>query len=138
LLKYIFILSTLILMLLIGCANTGEKVEASLGEEFSLQIGQIAQIDKEELEIRFEKVLADSRCPKGVTCIWAGQVRCQLRIKDKEAWTDLEIVEPGLTNPPSLIINRAYKIFYHIQPYPEAGKEITPDEYQLILKVETN
>lgn len=136
--KYIFILSTLILMLLIGCVKTEEKIEASLGKEFSLQIGQITQIDKGKLEIRFEKVLADSRCPKGVNCIWAGQVRCQLKIKDKETWTDLEIVEPGLTNPPSLIINREYKLFYHVQPYPEAGKEITSEEYRLILKVETN
>ncbi len=137
-LKYILILSILILMLLTGCANTEEKVKASLGAEFSLQIGQSAQIAKEELEIRFEKVLADSRCPKGVTCIWAGEVRCLLKIQDKKTWNDLVIVEPGPTNPPSLIINRDYKLFYHIQPYPEAGKEITPDEYRLILKVEKN
>lgn len=136
--KYIFILSTLILMLFTGCTNTEENVKASLGEEFSLQIGQSAQINKERLEIRFDKVLADSRCPKGVTCIWAGEVRCLLKVKDKETWTDLEIVEPGLTNPPSVIINRQYKIFYHIEPYPEAGKEITSDGYRLALKVETN
>ena len=136
--KYISIFCTLILMLSIGCASTEEEVIASLGQEFSLQIGQIAQIDKEEFEIRFEKVLEDSRCPKGVTCVWAGRVRCELKIKDKETSTDLEIAEPGLTDSPSLIINKEYKIFYHIQPYPEAGKEIAPDEYRLILKVGKN
>ena len=135
-LKYIYVLCTLIL--LTGCANIEKKLKVSLGQEFTLQVGQIAQVDKEGFEIKFEKVLEDSRCPKGVTCIWAGQVRCELSIKDNESTTSLELTEPGLTDSLSLTTNNKFKIYYHVQPYPEAGQEIAPDKYRIILKVEQN
>ncbi len=57
---------------LAGC--TTPAVTASLGEPFTLGPGQSASIPGEDLTVRFAEVVSDSRCPAGVTCIWAGEV----------------------------------------------------------------
>jgi len=55
-----------------GCADTSNRVEVSLGQEFSLSVKQRAFIKGENLEIKFEEVIEDSRCPWEVTCVWEG------------------------------------------------------------------
>jgi Zn finger protein HypA/HybF involved in hydrogenase expression len=79
-LKYILVSCTFMLILSIGCVNTEAKTKAFLNQEFSLQIGQVAQFEKENLEIRFEKMLEDSRCPKNATCVWAGKADCKVAV----------------------------------------------------------
>jgi hypothetical protein len=62
-----------------GCARSA-TVQASLDKQIILYIGQTARISlntSDSLEIRFVSVIADSRCPGDVTCIQAGDVRCQ-------------------------------------------------------------
>ncbi len=34
----------------------------------------------ENLRLRFDDVLEDSRCPKGVECFWTGQARIAIRV----------------------------------------------------------
>ena len=47
----------------------------SLGQEFSLRIGRKVTLRDTELKIRFVSVIEDSRCPKGVNCVWQGNAR---------------------------------------------------------------
>jgi hypothetical protein len=42
------------------------------GQPFSLRVGESARSHDGALLIGFEGVLADSRCPKGERCVWAG------------------------------------------------------------------
>ena len=133
--KYILILCTLVLLLSTGCANSEDKVTASLGQEFSLQIGQIARIEHEELEIRFEKVLEDSRCPRDVTCIWAGRVTCMIVLAQPGLSNHITLTEAGLTDKYSKTTYEGYQLEFHVTPYPEAGREIPVDAYKLQLIV---
>lgn len=109
--------------------------EVSIGEDFSLHIGQSASIRGEELRIKFLEVVEDSRCPTGVTCIWEGRVSCLVEITYRESLHSVVLTEPGLTNFPSEQPFQEYKLAYHIEPYPEAGTEIAEDEYHLHLKI---
>ena len=87
------------LFLLAGCSATpAAEVKASLGQEFTLPIGQTAVINGENLNIKFAAVTADSRCPKGVTCIWAGEAKCQTYFSfdnNKTAPASLELTDNG-------------------------------------------
>ena len=135
--RYVFyLLFALLLGLSIGCTSVGEKVKTSFGQEFSLRIGQSAQIGENELEIKFEKVTEDSRCPKGATCIWAGQVSCEVLITGKEYSSYLTLTELGLTDFPNQTIYKNYRLVYRVQPYPEVSKKISVEEYRLILIIE--
>ncbi len=50
---------------------TGKPV---LGTPFELKINQAALIESENVEIKFLRVLEDSRCPTNVNCAWSGQI----------------------------------------------------------------
>jgi len=115
-----------------GDAGHGD-VQARLNEEFSLSMGQRALIAGEDLGIRFEEVTEDSRCPRGVTCIWAGRVTCVVEITQASASYRMAVIEPGLSDEYSRESYGGYELAFHVTPYPEAGKKIAKDTYRLHL-----
>ena len=70
-----------------------EVVNARLGEEFSLRVQQTAILtdSPNQFGIMFYNVAQDSRCPQGVVCVWAGEVRVQITFQER-----------GLLHPPIL------------------------------------
>jgi hypothetical protein len=129
-----FVISLVLLVLMLsGCSNT---LKASLGSEFILSVGQTARIASESMEIKFIGVTEDSRCPKNVTCIWAGKVSC-----------DIEITKDGSTNPITWTDTAGsgssdgstyqnYKIVFSVSPYPDKAEEtIAKGDYRLSLTV---
>jgi hypothetical protein len=44
----------------------------TVGDRFTLAPGQTAQVEGAGLQVTFESVTADSRCPVDVTCVWEG------------------------------------------------------------------
>ena len=132
--SFYFLASVAIALLLGGCAGTGE-VKGRLGEEFSLRIDQSVVITGEDLEIRFVEVSEDSRCPKGVTCVWEGRVSTVVEISADGSSQQLKLIQPGLTEKPSRETHKEYQLTFKVEPYPEEGKEIAADEYQLVLIV---
>jgi hypothetical protein len=128
-----FIIAVLLATLLVtGCGSTGKT--ATLGKEFSLSVGESVLIRGENLEITFLKVVEDSRCPTGVQCIWEGRARSLVSFVSNNK-TEVELTEPGLTDSPYQYTFRDYWIIFHLLPYPEAGKEITADQYRLLMSV---
>ena len=121
-------------LILSSCTANG-VVEGHLNEEFSLHIGQTAYIADENLKIEFVEVIGDSRCPRGVTCVWAGEVSCMMEITYMESLHRLLLTQPGLTNEPSTETFKKFQITFHVEPYPEAGKDIPEIEYRLLLMV---
>jgi len=134
--KYsISLLASIAIALLLGsCAGTGE-VKAQLGEEFSLRIGQSAIIAGENLQIKFEEVSEDSRCPKNVTCVWAGRVSCVVGITVNDSSYRMALIQPGMTDQYATETYEDYQFTFNVEPYPEADKVIAADEYRLLLIV---
>ena len=129
-----FIITLLVAISLASGACHSANV-AVLGEESVLKIGDCICVEGEELQIKFLEVTGDSRCPKGVTCIWAGEVSCTVEIEYRESINRLTLTEPGLTDWPPERSFREYRLVYHVEPYPVAGVEIAEDDYRLHLTV---
>jgi len=132
--KNLFIITLLLSISLASgaCQRAGVAV---LGEESVLKIGDCICIEGEELQIEFLEVTGDSRCPKGVTCIWAGEVSCTVEIEYQKSINRLTLTEPGQTDWPPERSFRGYELTYHVEPYPVAGVEIAEDDYRLHLTV---
>src|SRR5262245_20681798 len=62
-------------------ARPMESKQAKLGDSFSLKVGESTRIDEVEVTLTFQKVSSDSRCPKDVTCIQAGEAVVVLSIE---------------------------------------------------------
>lgn len=74
-----FLFLTLILFLL-GC----KKETYNLNEAFTLKFNKSALInlDGDEYEIKFTKLVEDSRCPPGSTCFWEGEVAVRINLNN--------------------------------------------------------
>jgi len=138
LLKYVrmkFLIITLMLSTILFVVSACNSDTVSLGQEFSLRIGESASIRGEELQVKFSEVTEDSRCPTGVVCIWEGRVSCLVEITYRESLHQVELTEPGLTSWPPENTFKEYKIAYHVEPYPQAGTEIVAEDYRLFLRI---
>jgi hypothetical protein len=121
-------------MLSLTAAACGENT-VILGQEFTLQVGETANIKGEKLQVKFLEVLEDSRCPKGVTCVWEGRVSCMIEITYLESLHRITLTQPGLTDWPTKESFKQFQISFDVEPYPEAGKEIPADDYLLVLRI---
>jgi hypothetical protein len=134
--KHILLLSSLLILITaVGCQNSEGIIRASINNEFSLAIGQIAELKGEQITLQFEGIQEDSRCPKGATCIWQGRVSSILQISDNGLSSKIVLTEPGLSDQYGKSTYKQYEFTSHVQPYPELGKKILSEDYRLFLTV---
>lgn len=126
--------SAAIFLLLAGCIGTDE-LTADLGQEFTLSIGQSARIEGESLQVSFEEVLEDSRCPTGATCIWEGRVSIAVEITDNESPYRMVLIQSGMSDQYASETYKEYQFTFKVNPYPELGTEIATGDYRLLLTV---
>ncbi|MFC2063160.1 hypothetical protein ACFLS8_04390 [Chloroflexota bacterium] len=132
--KSALLLVVLVALLSFGSACQTYDIEADLGQEFSLAIGQKAQIADENLKISFKEVGEDSRCARDVTCLWEGRVVCLLEITKDGVLNEITLTQPGLTDQAAQETHRGYSFTFKVEPYPEkADKQIRSSEYRLLL-----
>jgi len=134
--KHILLLSSLLILItLVGCQSEEGRIKASIDNEFSLAIGQTAELKGEQITIQFEEIQEDSRCPKGATCIWQGRVSSILQISDNGLSSKIVLIEPGLSDRYGKNTYKQYEFSSHAQPYPELCKKISSEDYRLFLTV---
>jgi hypothetical protein len=114
-------------------AQTMYLTPAALNEEFRLLIGETAAITGEGLLIKFEAVTADSRCPQGVTCIWAGEAKCQTIVTLNKTTTPLILTVSGSSI--SQTVFEGYTLNFNLEPYPQAQQTIAKNSYVLVMKI---
>jgi hypothetical protein len=124
-----------IVLILPACSNSNGIIKTSLNKEFTLAIGQTATISVEKLDIKFLDVTEDSRCPKDVTCIWAGQVNCSLEITHAVVTEQVKLTQLGLNDANAGQTVSGYSYAFTVEPYPESGKQIVKEDYRLRMTV---
>ena len=88
--RYLFPL----VLVLSACASVHESSapagpHAKPGEEFRLALGESAPVESTPFAVTFLKVLEDSRCATGHSCVWEGNARIEVGV--------LESLEMGET-----------------------------------------
>ncbi len=118
------------------CSFIACGVKSSLGQEFSLAIGQSATITGENLKITFKEVLEDSRCARDVTCIQAGRIVSLVGITEDGTSQEVILIQPGMTDQHAEETYSDYRFTFGVEPYPEeADKQIKSSEYRLLLTI---
>jgi hypothetical protein len=116
-----------------------QPLEINLNQVFTLKGGQEATINGEDLRLRFDKVLEDSRCPKMVECFWTGQARIALLVEPTgRGETTLEFntnPAPGLNNQTARLDEFTITM-KSLEPYPQTPDEsIALEDYEATLTV---
>ncbi len=96
--------------------------------EVTLGVGQTATFP--DLTMTLVRVFDDSRCPKGVTCIWAGTIKAEVMVVSGLG-TSTSVIEMGKT-----LTTEAEEIaFVSAEPYPQEGGSIDGEAYRLVFDV---
>ena len=128
------LLLVILLLPVVAAACSSGKVTAALGEQFTLPAGKSAVITGESLTVKFVEVTGDSRCATGVECIQAGDVKCLMLISYSNSQTSLTFTQEGGSAEAVKDFN-IYQMTFKVEPYPEAGKQIAPGDYRMVMTV---
>ncbi len=115
-----------------GAARTQETKAVDPGAEVTLAPGMLVAVNGAGMTLRFVAVTEDSRCPRDVTCIWAGEVKAQIEIQEstKAAW-QVEILEGGSAAAGAFRVT-----LVRIEPQPTSSARIAPQDYRATLKTD--
>ena len=68
---------------------------------FEIALGEASVLEPEGLQIEFESVKNDSRCPQDAVCVWEGMAEIQLRLTAAHGEsTPFHLTIPGLVSTP--------------------------------------
>lgn len=109
-------------------------VRTALGDTIHLGYGQGAEVGSGGLRIRFEEVRSDSRCPRGVTCVWAGDATVRLGLTSGEGvWT---LAELHTHEEPDRVLHGRHVVqLVDLQPHPVPGSSTPAEDYVALLVV---
>ena len=109
---------------------------ARLDREFKLEAGRQVTVKGSRLRIRFMAVENDSRCPKDVTCVWAGNAAAQFQLgtgRSSKTVTLNTSKSPSFANE---IEYHGYKVkLVELSPYPRSDQKIARRDYTATLLV---
>ena len=105
--------------------------------EFKLRVGQRIVLKGGSLRIKFASVESDSRCPKNVTCVWAGNAEVLLEVGTRGG--RVKSLKLGTSGGPQLSDEAkygGYKVkLVGLSPYPVDGQKIAAGDYTVTLLV---
>jgi hypothetical protein len=123
-----------VLVLSISCASQKED---------SMEIKQVETHKlSEEYSFKIKEIISDSRCPEGVSCIWAGEVELVLSIYKEEVFYKDEMVTLNFKNlPENKLLLEKYTLNKKIKsievlPIKKQGVEISLEDYSLKIDLE--
>lgn len=86
--------------------------------------------------IQFKKVVSDSRCPKGTTCIWAGEVKVLVEFFENGQSLGEEVINGANFNLAQIFGKKSWNLNgFQVSPYPSIHYKIEPEEYSLSLNI---
>ena len=105
-----------------------------LGESFVLRAGDSARVEAEKLEITFDTVASDSRCPKGAQCIVEGDAVVRITAGKGKARTTHDLHTSERAGQDATVDGFAI-VLVRLDPYPVEGRKIEPGDYEATLQV---
>jgi hypothetical protein len=109
---------------LTGCAH---GLAPSDDTERTLRLGQAG--DMGLVTVKPLQVIEDSRCAKGVQCVWAGRLRLRAEIEPPVAGH-----ERTLTLGEEQEILGGTLLLAEATPWPSAGQPTDPQQYRFVLR----
>ena len=126
--------SILLLLLIFSLATFAQNKNLNY-----LKIIQKVCLPKKGFQLVLKQIVSDSRCPEGVNCIWAGEVKLLISVyQDKQFVTDeaVTISENSFQENKDWFVRYLPSTKKNVQtitvfPYPKEGIKINPTDYYL-------
>ena len=127
--KAIFL--SFVLLFVLGVVT---PIAAQKTTSLNLGISNEKKVTNDKLKIKFVAVTEDSRCPAGVSCIWAGNAKVQIKITNRKGKSQTFELNTNLA--PQTVKFEGYEIkIAELTPTPQKDKPTAPKSYALNLIV---
>lgn len=137
--QVLFIIALLIANLNFAQDSTVTKKEMPTKNVAILNFGESLQF--EDISIKFVEVVQDSRCPKNVTCIWAGKVVVLVVIYNDNKKLEQKKLTLSPTSQLQDIVGNLYAsetlklTVFNVFPYPDTKAKIDMNDYYLEIQI---
>jgi hypothetical protein len=106
-----------------------------LGQPFKIRFGEELTVKREDLKVKFDSLLEDSRCPSDVKCIWAGDANILISVKKARAdAAKIELHTSGAFKRSGKYQRYVIKLVT-LTPYPRSQDSRKPNDYVATLLV---
>jgi hypothetical protein len=127
------VFSQSIAMALLLAAAAAAGAAPDLGRPFEMKPAQVVTI--EGLQITFEGVGEDSRCPAGTQCAWAGDAAAAFTLEKPPAPAVQRTLHTNGRFERQADVDGFTVRLEDVRPYPKDGVAIAPDDYRATLVV---
>lgn len=100
---------------------------AQTTSQVTLLAGKQKTVTRDKLKIKFVSV-EDSRCPKDVDCIWAGNVKVTIKVTNRKGESKTFDLNSNLETKPVRFEGYEIKLG-SVTPYPKANAPTSPNGY---------
>lgn len=116
-------------------AGIDRPVNIEPGKDFNLKPGQSALAPGANWRVGFEGVTADSRCPKGERCVWAGDATVRVSLQQASGPKQMAELHTAQGAVQSVRMLGVEVRLLRLEPYPVSGKTLTSQDYVATLTV---
>ncbi len=129
-------IETFLLLLALAEPGAAPAPDGRSGEQAVLRVGETRRFGEGRLAVTFERVRADSRCPDGVRCFWAGDAIVVLGVRsaDEEPAAIALHTAGGAQRPRETVASGFRLSLERLEPNARVGG-VKADEYRLTLRV---
>lgn len=103
------------------------------GEQAELALGESLRVRKTDAVFTFTSIVNDSRCPTGMNCVRAGEVKFLVTLADGSTRT-VELPAQSRTQPSFSIPAGSVKVL-GLTPYPVFDEKTEQGDYRLSVQV---
>lgn len=120
-------------LIVAGCAFPSDS-SGAVENELMLRYGESKSLPGKDIRITFDKVLEDSRCPEGVTCVWEGNAKIRLSLLLERDILSVGALNSNRKIDPDSLVFAGYTIrIKSLDPYPIDGVAIDSSDYRVTL-----
>ncbi|HEY3287339.1 MAG TPA: hypothetical protein VGJ96_09520 [Gemmatimonadaceae bacterium] len=122
--------SLLLALFVAACGR--DTTEPALGENIDMRLGTSVQVPGDTLSVKFTDVTADSRCPTGVQCVWAGEATTVFTVGGSQQVTLIL----GADATKARVITHGNQVtLVALKPYPTSTGPIVKGDYTATIKI---
>ena len=109
-----------------------QSTAPNFGEKVSLRYSAAVRVPSDTTTVRFTGVTADSRCPSGAQCVWAGDAAVTFLVGGTQTVT-LHTTE----GPSSILVAGRLLTLVSLSPYPSVSKTIAQSDYVATIRFDS-
>jgi len=125
----VFVRAIAIVVLVLGM----NPAAVELGRPFDMKPNEVVTIDG--LQISFDGISEDSRCPTGVQCAWAGDAAATFTLEKPPAAAAERTLHTSGRYQREVSVEQFVVRLEDVKPYPKEGSTIPADDYRATVLI---